>query len=203
MTARSVGAIATYYELLGVDPDAPTPVIRDAYRRAARAHHPDRHGEQASARMAEINRAWQTLADPARRREYDLGLRTPTTTSTWSPSPEPPPVFQEPRFNPLARYQDPPRFPWKFMGVLFLLGLVLVVVGVVTASDPVPPTVDNVLQQGDCVAIQANGDAAERLCSEPHDGVVEQLVPFGSPCAATAEPHRDQQGMGTACVRIG
>ncbi|MFZ4718932.1 MAG: J domain-containing protein [Ilumatobacteraceae bacterium] len=197
MTPRSVEPIGTYYELLGVDPDAPTPVIRDAYRRAARAHHPDRHGEQASARMAEINRAWQTLADPVRRRDYDLGLSTPTSTTTSRATttrhvtPEPPQVL------------PPARFPWRFMGVLFLLGVGLVILGVLTASDPVAPTVDNVLQQGDCVVIEANGDASERLCTEPHDGVVEQLVPFGSPCAATAEPHRDQQGMGTACVRIG
>lgn len=201
-----MGAIATYYELLGVDADAPTPVIRDAYRRAARAHHPDRHGDAASSRMAEINRAWQTLGDPERRRQYDLGLRTPTTSgapSAGRPSPEPPPVYQEPRFNPLARYQDPPRFPWRLMGVLALLGVVLVIVGTVTASDPASPTVDNVLRSGDCVSIEANGDAAERVCTGPHDGVVEQLVPFGSPCPSGTEPHRDQQGMGTACVRLG
>lgn len=195
-------AIGTYYELLGVSPDAPTATIRDAYRRAARAHHPDRHGDQASARMAEVNQAWQVLGDPVRRREYDLSLRTPVGSAAPSAT-QPPPVFREPAFNPLARYQDPPRFPWRFLGVLFLIGVGFVVIGIITASDPVPPKVDNVLQPGDCVVIQPNGDAAEVLCTEPHSGVVDELVPTGDVCEATAEPHRDQQGMGTACVLRG
>ena len=67
-------------------------------------------------------------------------------------------------------------------------------------GDPVPPTVDNVLQPGDCVIIDVNGDAVERLCTEPHDGTIEVLVPTGESCSALAEPHRDRQGMGTACV---
>lgn len=189
------------YDLLGVSPDADTASIRDAYRRAARAHHPDRHGDASSANMAAVNEAWQVLGDPARRREYDLGLRVPAagepTRAGGSTTAAP---YVEPAYNPLARYQDPPRFPWRFMAVLAMIGTVFVLIGVVTAPDPVPPTVDNVLQPGDCVLIEANNDAAERLCSAPHDGVVEALVPFGDTCPAAAEPHRDRQGMGTACV---
>jgi hypothetical protein len=198
-----VEGIANYYELLGVAPDAPTPAIRDAYRRAARLHHPDRAGERSAARMAEINRAWQVLGDAARRSEYDLSLREPVITSAApSPSTPPPaPTYVEPKFNPLARYQDPPRFPWRFMGVLAALGILLVVISVATAPDPVPPTVDRVLRPGDCVVIRPNGDAAEVLCTEQHDGVVEVLVTAGDPCPATAEPHRDELGLGTACVR--
>jgi hypothetical protein len=30
---------------------------------------------------------------------------------------------------------------------------------------------------------------------------VELLVPEGEACPGASEPHRDQQGMGTACVR--
>ena len=114
--------IGTYYELLGVDPDAPPAVIRDAYRRAARAHHPDRHGDAAAARMAEVNAAWQTLRDPASRRAYDLSLRDPIGARSPSGSSSVPPVRMEPRFNPLARYQNPPRFPWGLMGVMAVVG---------------------------------------------------------------------------------
>ncbi len=154
--------------------------------------------------MADINRAWQVLGDPVRRREYDLSLREPVGTpsaAASAPAPTPAPAFVEPRFNPLARYQDPPRFPWRFMGVLAVLGIVLVVISVVTAPDPVPPTVDRVLRAGDCVVIRPNGDAAEVLCTDTHDGVVEALVTTGDPCPATGEPHRDELGLGTACVR--
>jgi hypothetical protein len=39
-------------------------------------------------------------------------------------------------------------------------------------------------------------------CAGPHQGVVEQLVPFDGVCRAPAVGHRDRQGMGIACVRF-
>lgn len=192
--------IGTLYDTLAVGPDASAADIRAAYRRAARAHHPDRHGEASSTRMAEVNEAWSVLGDPSRRRAYDLTLAATPARSVSSDSPAP--VFVEPAHNPLARYQDPPRFPWRFMGVLLLVGLGFVVLGVLTAGDPVPPKVDNVLSPGDCVVIDTNGDAAERLCTEPNDGTVELLLVSDGLCPEGSEPHRDRQGMGVACVRL-
>jgi molecular chaperone DnaJ len=190
----------TFYDVLGVGTDADAAEIRAAYRRAARDNHPDTHGEASAGRMAAVNEAWQVLRDPARRREYDRSIGAPRETVADRPSPPPP--FVEPRHNPLARYQDPPRIPWRFMGVMLGLGVALVMLGVLTAGDPVPPKVDNLLRPGDCVIIDVNGDAVERLCSEPHDGTIEELVTLGDPCSAMAEPHRDRQGMGTACVLL-
>jgi hypothetical protein len=199
-----VGRIPTLYDLLGVSPDASADEVRAAYRRAARAHHPDRHGDAASAQMADINHAWRMLGDERRRREYDLSLADPTVTSIGSsarPQSTRPPGAAEPAFNPLARYQDPPRFPWRFMAVMALVGTAFVMLGVFTTGDPKPHAVDNVLHAGDCVVIEANGDASERLCSDPHDGVVEVFLSNGSACPADTEPHRDLLGMGIACVR--
>lgn len=185
-----------HYELLGVAPDASATEIRDAYRRLARVHHPDAGG--ADTGMAALNRAWHDLRDPERRRQYDLSLATPSAgAAPSSPSaPQPAPTPDHPFF-------EPARFPWKFLGVLFLLGLAFVVIGVVTASDPVPPTVDNVLTPGSCVTIDTNGDAVETLCSEPHDGVVEVFLASPGQCPDGTEAHRDHLGMGTACVRLG
>ena len=153
--------------------------------------------------MADINRAWQVLSDPVRRREYDLTLREPTSSAAAaSNGGRSGYAAAQARIEAMAPL-EPARFPWKLLGVLFVLGLVFVIVNAATASDPRPPAVDNVLQPGECVVIEANGDAAERLCAEPHDGVVEVLLPTGEPCSATAEPHRDKQGMGTACVHLG
>jgi molecular chaperone DnaJ len=62
------------YEVLGVTQDATQDEIKRAYRRLAREHHPDvnHHDPEAELRFKEINLAYQTLSDPARRRQYDL-----------------------------------------------------------------------------------------------------------------------------------
>lgn len=64
-----------YYSILGVTPQAEDIVIKAAYRALAQRYHPDRFSgsiEEAARRMAEINYAYAVLADPAKRREYDL-----------------------------------------------------------------------------------------------------------------------------------
>lgn len=190
----------TLYDVLGVDSAAPLSTIRQAYRRAARAHHPDMHGDQSAARMAEINHAWTVLGDADRRRDYDLQFGRGHVIAPGAARDQS--MFVEPRYNPLARYQDPPRVPWKLMIWLAVAGVIFVLIGVATANDPPPPTVDNVLRAGDCVVIEPNGDAAEQLCSEPHDGTMVVMVPVADQCPAGTEAHRDRQGLGTACVQL-
>lgn len=58
-----------FYAVLGVDPDAETPVIRAAYRRAAREHHPDRGGKPEE--FYQVQRAWEVLGDADERSAYD------------------------------------------------------------------------------------------------------------------------------------
>jgi molecular chaperone DnaJ len=61
------------YGVLGVSRDATQEDIKKAYRRLARAHHPDVNEDpEAERRFKEINLAYQTLSDPAKRRQYDL-----------------------------------------------------------------------------------------------------------------------------------
>jgi hypothetical protein len=50
-----------WWEVLGVDPKATQAIIQDSYRRLALQNHPDRGG--LSARMAEINHAYQEALD--------------------------------------------------------------------------------------------------------------------------------------------
>jgi curved DNA-binding protein CbpA len=64
------------YIVLGVSRTATATQIRDAYRTLGARYHPDRHQgnplqELASAKMAELNRAYEILSDPARRRAFD------------------------------------------------------------------------------------------------------------------------------------
>ena len=62
-----------YYALLGIDRGASSEEIGRAYRRAARATHPDIHPDEPSAgkRFTAIGIAYETLSDPARRASYD------------------------------------------------------------------------------------------------------------------------------------
>jgi WD40 repeat protein len=65
----------SYYEVLGVGPNAEPDALRKAYRRLARKHHPDVNVDpRAHENMARINEAFSTLIDPARRNEYDAAL---------------------------------------------------------------------------------------------------------------------------------
>lgn len=104
-----------FYNILGVDSNASADSIKAAYRRLAREVHPDRvwnlnsgqQGEQFT-NMTELNEAYETLSNPARRRGYDLVFRPPGNGSTVTAVAEPPvPVSRqrsEQRYgSPVAR----------------------------------------------------------------------------------------------------
>lgn len=65
-----------HYATLEVGPDATARQIRDAYRRLARATHPDGNdGDPAlERRFKRISRAYAVLSDASRRRAYDERL---------------------------------------------------------------------------------------------------------------------------------
>lgn len=62
-----------YYALLGVDRGVSPVDLDRAYRRAARATHPDVHPDDASAaeRFHAVTIAYETLSDPQLRASYD------------------------------------------------------------------------------------------------------------------------------------
>ncbi len=72
--------------MLGVGPSADEATLHQAYVALARRHHPDLEGGDA-ARMQQINEAWATLGDPARRARYDLALRATARPSPPRPTP--------------------------------------------------------------------------------------------------------------------
>lgn len=67
--------MANYYEILGVDRDASPETIKKAFRRLARATHPDANpgDQEAEARFREVAEAYEVLSDPDRRAQYDRG----------------------------------------------------------------------------------------------------------------------------------
>jgi hypothetical protein len=70
MTARP---LKDYYAILGVSRDATLRQIKAAYRKLAKQHHPDAcpGDPHAAARFRDITQAYETLADPLRRKAYD------------------------------------------------------------------------------------------------------------------------------------
>jgi len=62
-----------YYEVLGVQKGATDQEIKKAYRKLAKANHPDLNpGDKAAeARFKEINEAYEVLSDSTKRSRYD------------------------------------------------------------------------------------------------------------------------------------
>jgi curved DNA-binding protein CbpA len=75
-----------YYRLLGVTPTASVDEIQAAYRRLAKAYHPDLNAgsSSAAARMARVNVAKTVLLDPHVRAAYDQVRR-----ARFGPAPRP------------------------------------------------------------------------------------------------------------------
>src|SRR5437867_13156637 len=59
--------------MLGVSKNAKADEIKKSYRKLARKYHPDANkgDPKAEERFKEISEAYNTLADPKRRKEYD------------------------------------------------------------------------------------------------------------------------------------
>jgi curved DNA-binding protein CbpA len=74
--------MADYYQLLGISPQASVAEVRQAYARLAREKHPDRFRDEAEKKRAQtefqdITTAFNALANPKSRQEYDQSRDKP------------------------------------------------------------------------------------------------------------------------------
>ena len=65
-----------YYVVLGIAEDADDETIRSAFRALARRYHPDVGAGSSPVEFQRAREAYETLADPERRRRYDRQLRS-------------------------------------------------------------------------------------------------------------------------------
>src|SRR5438874_1464263 len=103
----------SYYDLLGVPPEATPEEIRAAYRTLVQLFHPDRLAHLkpesrlfAEERLKTLNHAYEVLGDPARRAAYDYA----NTPRPAPPEPRPPSPAYRPEPRPSSP-SPPPRQP--------------------------------------------------------------------------------------------
>jgi len=64
----------SFYDVLGIDKKASDTEIKKAYRTMSLKYHPDRNSDEgAKNKFQEINEAYETLSDNAKRQVYDMG----------------------------------------------------------------------------------------------------------------------------------
>ena len=91
---KTAMASNNYYDRLGVSPNASEMDIKKAYRALSMKFHPDRNKDASAVTMSqEINEAYETLGDLAKRSQYDKELAGETTTTT--PLPQNTDAFQQ------------------------------------------------------------------------------------------------------------
>jgi len=117
-----------YYARLAVPPNATTEQIAAAFRRRARIVHPDVPGTGDAAAFVALKAAYDVLADPLRRAEYDRS----------GPPPSPPPVWAAAGPTPSMAPRRQQSGYLGFLVSLSLLGLtsVLAVLAFIRLASP-------------------------------------------------------------------
>ena len=191
------------YEVLGVSPDASMDEIRDAYWRLVRFHRNEGDPAWKDTHLAEIQRAYELLSDPARRAELDArnGPLAPTQAPMPGPLPEPVPTAVadgKPRpvsRNPVDRLTHRLPRPWRIAidWIVTIAGAVAIVLAIKAwvvnpyriPSSSMEPTLHCAGQPG-CEARLSDRVLANRFIyhfRSPHRG---EIVVFKTPAAAKA-----------------
>lgn len=165
--------------------------------------------------MAALNEAYRVLGDPGRRALYDRALDGGASGSaagstagssaagagtTASSDEDLIATIRRTTYNYDAPSPRPARIPWRFLGVIGAIGIGAVLLGAAFIDGPTEPEPDGVIRTGSCVEVLPNSDVREVRCDGAGDLVVDRLVPLDARCPGGTTPHRDQLGLGVACV---
>lgn len=94
----------THYEVLGLERDASPEEVKHAYRRLARATHPDAGGNPGLFRL--ITQAHETLSNPQSRADYDRSISQAPVSTVEQPTTEPSPPAPAPQGPPFRTSSD-------------------------------------------------------------------------------------------------
>ena len=146
--------VHSHYENLKVARDAPESVIRAAYRVLSQKYHPDRNpGDPDAERVMQmLNRAYDVLSDPEKRRDHDAWIRATEQDSAGTVSSakfQPPPsskgqsfTVNEAALNPKPQKKlRPSKMAFRVISHVFRNWLIYGIIGIVTwvnlyPSDP-------------------------------------------------------------------
>lgn len=98
----------TYYDVLGISPNASDEEIKRAYRAQIKFFHPDvftENPEIARIKTLQLNEAYAVLKDPIKRHFYDLTIAPPPPQRPSPPPPPPPPSYDH--NSPGFRHEPP------------------------------------------------------------------------------------------------
>jgi hypothetical protein len=122
MKWRHLSKADDYYAVLGVQRDASADAIRDAYFTLVRLYHPDVNPDdpEAAKNFKRLQRAFEALSDPDRRKTYDkawasiASSATATRSTTGHTVPQSPNEPSPPRRSSISPndFPRPPRRPW-------------------------------------------------------------------------------------------
>jgi curved DNA-binding protein CbpA len=96
-----------YYIVLGIAEDADDETIRSAFRALARRYHPDVGAGSSPVEFQRAREAYETLADPERRRRYDLQLKRARAVPVLVRQVAVPRPFAEPLFRSHTSFGAP------------------------------------------------------------------------------------------------
>ncbi|KFY36190.1 hypothetical protein V494_05247 [Pseudogymnoascus sp. VKM F-4513 (FW-928)] len=147
----------TYYDALGVKPDATELEIKKAYRKLAIIHHPDKNpgDETAHAKFQAIGEAYQVLSNPDLRRSYDK--------------------FGKDHAQPSEGFTDPA----EFFGTIFGGDAFVDLIGEISLMKDLTKTMDITMQE------EAEGEDGEHApATEAAEASGEKVPADGKPSSA-------------------
>lgn len=93
------------YQILGIDRGARPEAVKAAYRRLALQYHPDRNPSPDAARQfLRIQRAYEVLSRPDKRRKYDNPVYSSRTSKPYRPTPP----KDDRKYGTRHKFADPP-----------------------------------------------------------------------------------------------